>query len=642
MKASDFLIEAGAVPIYYFAYGMLTDPKIMRGADFVGTAVLKNFEYEMFQYANVRPEAGQEVVGVLWALDRNMLAELDRTEGYPHLYDRKTVPVYVDGNKVVAELYTMTPATREHLEGTRPRKTYIARIARGYKAAGVPISQLANSLNHDVAEDTIKLTVPQRAKDWIKKVYDLYPHTFQNNHIMVWGEGEQQQFAMFDLVPSMSKKDAVEVKWFQAYPLRQGVGTRAMAELQRLAREDNISLTLYPWDKGQVSQAKLTKFYKGQGFKPTVKGSKNMAWTPESLEEAFNQPYPLQWEHGEFGDHDAYTKLPDGSNLSIMFNKEDDDVYTVEFWRNNSQDATGDGDSQRIFATVLSAIQEFLTTKEQPRFISFTGAKGEEQGKDSRISLYSKLLQRYATSWGYQLKNVHDTGDHIGFDLVRIKQDVGEDIDRRGFLKGMAGGATVSALGAQAKTDTKPQSVANNPKVDFLLKWAKQFIKNPAELAAFMAQCAHESDNFNTMNEYGTPEQFAKKYDIRFNPAKAKILGNDKPGDGAKYHGRGYLQLTGKYNYQKAGEWISKFINHPVDFVAKPEIVATPTAAALSSIWYWIQFVRPRTKSFNNTKQVTKNINPGLKGQKNREQKARDWQAAMHVKPGEPIKVASR
>jgi hypothetical protein len=62
-----------------------------------------------------------------------------------------------------------------------------------------------------------------------------------------------------------------------------------MAELQRLAKEDDIVLTLYPWDKGQVSQAKLTKFYKGHGFKPTTKGSKNMFWEPEKLNESLSR-----------------------------------------------------------------------------------------------------------------------------------------------------------------------------------------------------------------------------------------------------------------------------------------------------------------------------------------------------------------
>jgi hypothetical protein len=107
---------------------------------------------------------------------------------------------------------------------------------------------------------------------------------------MVWGEGDEQQFAMFELTPSFSRRGAVEVKWFQAYPLRQGVGTRAMQELQAMAREDGISLTLFPWDKGQVSQAKLTKFYKGQGFKPNVKGGKDMYWEPISE----RKQYPLE------------------------------------------------------------------------------------------------------------------------------------------------------------------------------------------------------------------------------------------------------------------------------------------------------------------------------------------------------------
>jgi GNAT superfamily N-acetyltransferase len=120
------------------------------------------------------------------------------------------------------------------------------------------------------------------ARAWIDRVYQLYPQTFQNNHVMpLGGSGDDQEFAMFELVPSLSRRGAVEVKWFQAYPLRQGVGSRAMQQLQQLAREDGISLTLFPWDKGQVSQSKLTKFYRGQGFSPAQKGSRTLAWEPK-------------------------------------------------------------------------------------------------------------------------------------------------------------------------------------------------------------------------------------------------------------------------------------------------------------------------------------------------------------------------
>jgi hypothetical protein len=85
---------------------------------------------------------------------------------------------------------------------------------------------------------------------------------------------------MFELVPSLSKRGAVEVKWIQAYPLGQGVGGRAMKILQDMAREAGVGLTLYPWDKGVVSQSKLMKFYKKQGFQPASKGAKNMQWDP--------------------------------------------------------------------------------------------------------------------------------------------------------------------------------------------------------------------------------------------------------------------------------------------------------------------------------------------------------------------------
>ena len=168
---------------------------------------------------------------------------------------------------------------------------------------------------------TIKLGASNAAaRAWIQKVYDLYPQQFQNNHVMpMGGSGDAQQFAMFELVPSFSQRGAVEVKWFQAYPLRQGVGGRAMKQLQALAREDGISLTLFPWDKGQVSQSKLTKFYRGQGFAPGVKGGKAMQWTPDqpSVTESLRVDVPNEeW----LNDAIAYAKQksPDRNGLPYM------------------------------------------------------------------------------------------------------------------------------------------------------------------------------------------------------------------------------------------------------------------------------------------------------------------------------------
>ena len=156
------------------------------------------------------------------------------------------------------------------------------------------------------------------AKAWIAQVYAKYPQTWQNNHVMPLGD---EQFAMFELVPSMSKRGAVEVKWFQAYPLRQGVGSRAMKELQALAREDGIALTLFPWDKGQVSQAKLTKFYRGQGFKPSVKGSKSLAWEPVN-EARTNPEQNIRHESGMKELVAVADTIADTENWAISMTKE--------------------------------------------------------------------------------------------------------------------------------------------------------------------------------------------------------------------------------------------------------------------------------------------------------------------------------
>jgi putative chitinase len=102
-------------------------------------------------------------------------------------------------------------------------------------------------------------------------------------------------------------------------------------------------------------------------------------------------------------------------------------------------------------------------------------------------------------------------------------------------------------------------------------------INTPLRLAHFLAQCAHESANFTTPREVAS----GKAYEGR------KDLGNTQPGDGPRYKGRGYIQLTGRVNYRA----FSKFV--PEDCEANPELVADKYPL-LSAAWYW---TRPRLKS---------------------------------------------
>ena len=194
----------------------------------------------------------------------------------------------------------------------------------------------------------------------------------------------------------------------------------------------------------------------------------------EFITEALNQPYKiLRWEKGDYGDVDAIARLDDGTFLSIMFNKgfkqeTKEEAWSVEFFRNNSQEVTGEGDEFRVFATVLSAIQTFVSDrvpgakgKYKPNKIYFSASKKVEPGQKehSRAGLYDSLVQRHAKALGFRAFRA-DTGNIVMYELSRIKP-IAEDMSRRGFLKGagaMAAGIS-AAGGARANNQTDPNKL---------------------------------------------------------------------------------------------------------------------------------------------------------------------------------------
>jgi putative chitinase len=157
-------------------------------------------------------------------------------------------------------------------------------------------------------------------------------------------------------------------------------------------------------------------------------------------------------------------------------------------------------------------------------------------------------------------------------------------------------------------------------------------INTPLRISHFLAQLLHESGNLlrttenlnygapgllSTFRKYFTVEQ-ATQYARKPERIAARVYanrmenGDEASGDGWKYRGRGYIQLTGKSNYKALTESLN------VDFVANPDLVATPQYAALSAGWYWNSRGINKLADADDVLKVTKAINGGTIGLEDR------------------------
>jgi putative chitinase len=96
-------------------------------------------------------------------------------------------------------------------------------------------------------------------------------------------------------------------------------------------------------------------------------------------------------------------------------------------------------------------------------------------------------------------------------------------------------------------------------------------------LAYCLATAYHETARtMRPIKEYGGASYYRRMYDIQGDrPAKARELGNLTLGDGAKYAGRGYVQLTGRTNYTRASKEVG------FDLVASPDVAMHAGTAAV-------------------------------------------------------------
>lgn len=127
-------------------------------------------------------------------------------------------------------------------------------------------------------------------------------------------------------------------------------------------------------------------------------------------------------------------------------------------------------------------------------------------------------------------------------------------------------------------------------------------IDTPKRIAAFLAQVGHESGGFRHTREIWGPTAAQQRYEGRAD------LGNTQPGDGSKYRGRGLIQITGRFNYQKASAALG------VDLVNEPELLEAPSLAARSAAWWWAANGCNELADAGDFERLTRRINGGLNG----------------------------
>lgn len=169
----------------------------------------------------------------------------------------------------------------------------------------------------------------------------------------------------------------------------------------------------------------------------------------------------------------------------------------------------------------------------------------------------------------------------------------------------------------------------------------KYEIETPDRIASFLAQTGYESGQYNRIEEnlnYSTAARLTKVWPKRFpdeasampyvnnpqglaNLVYANRMGNGdaQSNDGFRYRGRGIIQLTGRSNYDSAGDAMG------VNLLETPELLSDPKWAALSAGWYWqsrglneLADDRTHDDDLEDFARITRRINGGLVGLKDR------------------------
>ncbi len=143
-------------------------------------------------------------------------------------------------------------------------------------------------------------------------------------------------------------------------------------------------------------------------------------------------------------------------------------------------------------------------------------------------------------------------------------------------------------------------------------------IDRPLREAAFLAQILHETAGFQFMAELASGSSYEGRKD----------LGNVQPGDGPRYKGRGFIQVTGRANYREAGKALG------LDLEGDPAQALQPEVAARVAVWFWNKKGLNAKADAGDIVGITRSINGGTNGLSERK---RLYEAALQAISSTPL-----
>jgi predicted chitinase len=199
----------------------------------------------------------------------------------------------------------------------------------------------------------------------------------------------------------------------------------------------------------------------------------------------------------------------------------------------------------------------------------------------------------YDKSWGTGIKYIIAQADSGNVVTERYENNNIMALPIKTFNVSVA--AVTSVIGGNAQNVGKYL-----PLIIDALKEFGIYTKNT--VIATIATIGTEVASFTPINEYGGNAYFKKMYEGR------KDLGNTQAGDGVKYHGRGFIQITGRANYQYYGKALG------VDLVNNPDLALDPKIAARILALYFKNRGIATLAENSNWEGVRRGVNGGLNG----------------------------